>query len=202
MKKKNTARDNVNLFFSAFLILAYIICGYFFSSFAGTLAGAVAQSAVTVAIVAVFGLLVFYATRVGEGKTVKRLSIVTLVLLDLPTLYILLAFIFSALPFHNELVTSPVVAYMAALAFGYGVPYTFISGFETVSDGEEVEDVKEEETTAVEGGIEEELSEAEPVAVEQSYEPDTDEIVVEGTAVIENIDEYVAENDETEETEE
>ena len=198
MKKKNTARDNVNLFFSAFLIIAYIICGYFFSSFAGTLAGAVAQNAVTVAIVAVFGLLVFYATRVGEGKTVKRLSIVTLVLLDLPTLYILLAFVIPALPFHNELVTAPVVAFMAALAFGYGVPYTFISGFETVSDEAETEPVAEE-ITAVEGGIEEELSEAEPAAVEQSYEPDTDEIVVEGTAVIDNIDEYVAENDDTEE---
>ena len=198
MKKKNTARDNVNLFFSAFLILAYIICGYFFSSFAGTLAGAVAQNAVTVAIVAVFGLLVFYATRVGEGKTVKRLSIVTLVLLDLPTLYILLAFVIPALPFHNELVTAPVVAFMAALAFGYGVPYTFISGFETVSDEAEEADVAEE-ITAVEGGIEEELSEAEPAAAEQSYEPDTDEIVVEGTAVIDNIDEYVAEEDDTEE---
>lgn len=198
MKKKNTARDNVNLFFSAFLILAYIICGYFFSSFAGTLAGAVAQNAVTAAIVAVFGLLVFYATRVGEGKTVKRLSIVTLVLLDLPTLYILLAFVIPALPFHNELVTAPVVAFMAALAFGYGVPYTFISGFETVSDEAETEPVAEE-ITAVEGGIEEELSEAEPAAAEQSYEPDTDEIVVEGTAVIDNIDEYVAENDDTEE---
>ena len=201
MKKKNTARDNVNLFFSAFLIIAYIVCGYFFSSFAGTLAGAVAQSVVTVAIVAVFGLLIFYATRVGEGKTVKRLSIVTLVLLDLPTLYIILAFVISALPFHRELVEAPLVAYMAALAFGYGVPYTFISGFETVSDEEESEAV-EEETTAVEGGIEEELSEAEPVAAEQSYEPDADEIVVEGTAVIENIDEYVSEDEETEDPEE
>lgn len=197
MKKKNTARDNVNLFFSAFLIIAYIVCGYFFSSFAGSLAGELAQSAVTAAIVAVFGLLVFYATRVGEGKTVKRLSIVTLILLDLPTLYIVLAFVLASLPFHNELVEAPVVAYMAALAFGYGVPYTFISGFETVSD-EEPEPTKAETTTAVEGGLEEEINEAQPVAVEQSYEPDTDEIVVEGTAVIENIEEYAAENEDSE----
>lgn len=198
MKKKNTARDNVNLFFSAFLIIAYIICGYFFSSFAGTLAGEVAQSAVTAAIVAIFGLLVFYATRVGEGKTVKRLSVVTLVLLDLPTLYIILAYVISALPFHTEIAQAPVVMFMAALAFGYGVPYTFISGFETVAF-DEAEPVEDEETAVVEGGLEEELSETEPVAVEQSYEAEADEIVVEGTAVIENIDEYAEEEEESEE---
>ncbi len=198
MKKKNTMRDNVNLFFSAFLIIAYIVCGYFFSSFAGTLAGETAQNAVAAAIVAVFGLLVFYATRVGEGKTVKRLSIVTLVLLDLPTLYIILAFVISSLPFHNEIAEAPLVAYMAALAFGYGVPYTFISGFETVLE-EETKLAAEEKPTAVEGGIEEEINETQPTVSEQSYEPAADEIVVDGTAVIENIEEYVSEDNNKEE---
>ena len=72
MKKKPTKRENVNLFFSAFLMLAYIVCGYFFAQFAESLGGEIAKAAVTAAILVIFGLLVFYATRVGEGKAIKR----------------------------------------------------------------------------------------------------------------------------------
>lgn len=188
MKKKNTARDNVNLFFSAFLILAYIICSYFFANFAGALAGDAAKNSVIAVMLAVFGLLVFYATRVGEEKTVKRFSIVTLIVLDLPVLYIILAFILGALPFHKELAANPVVVYMAAIAFGYALPYTFISGFETVSEE------KENEGT-LEGGVEADVLGGSEEKEEQTYEADADEIVVEGTAVIEDIDGYIADKE-------
>lgn len=186
MKKKNTARDNVNLFFSAFLIIAYIICGYFFASFASAIAGELGKNLVTAAIFAVFGLLVFYATRVGEGKTVKRFSIVTLIVLDIPALYIILAFAISAFPFHTELASAPVVAYLAAVALGYAVPYTFISGFENIED-----DAKAAQAPAkkdvLEGGLEEELREvAEPS--EPTYTPDVEEIVVEGSELVGDIE--------------
>ena len=95
MKKKNSKRENVNLFFSAFLMLAYIVCGYFFAQFADTVGGGNAKALVTAIIFVVFGLLVFYATRVGEGKAIKRFSLITLLLLDLPALYIILASIFT-----------------------------------------------------------------------------------------------------------
>lgn len=183
MKKKNTARDNVNLFFSAFLIVAYIVCGFFFISFAETLAGDALKASITAAVLAIFGLLVFYATRVGEGKSVKRFSIVTLVLLVLPTLFIVLAGIIGSFPFHAELVKTPVVGYMAAIAFGYALPYTFLSGFENVSE----EPVQTEEKTVLKGGLEEELSE-DSSPEEPTYEPVVDEIVVEGTNIIEDFE--------------
>lgn len=183
MKKKNTSRDNVNLFFSAFLILAYIICAYFFASFATQQGDALIQSVIMAVVLCLFGLLVFYATRVGEGKTVKRFSLVTLIVLDLPALYIILASIIAALPFHTELAANPVVAYMAAVAFGYGVPYTFISGFETV--GEDEPESEEEVSNVLEGGLEEDILENAPVEKEQTYEPNAEEIVVEGENIIE-----------------
>ncbi len=64
MKKKNTKRENINLLFSAFLMIAYVVCGYFFAQFAGSL-GVEAKSAVTAAIFPLLGLIVFYATRAG-----------------------------------------------------------------------------------------------------------------------------------------
>ncbi|MEE3333968.1 MAG: hypothetical protein VZR54_06805 [Ruminococcus sp.] len=191
MKKKNTARDNVNLFFSAFLIIAYIICGYFFAGFANALAGEVAKSVVYAVMFAVFGLLVFYATRVGEGKTIKRFSLVTLIVLDLPALYIVLASILGAMPLHNELAANPVVGYMAALALGYAVPYTFISGFETISD-----DATTEQTKTLEGGVEADVIEGENNTEAQFYDPESEEIEVEGEAIIEDIDGYVSEQEE------
>lgn len=198
MNKKNSARDNVNLFFSAFLILAYIICGYFFVSFAAALAGDTARNITMAAIMAIFGLLIFYATRVGEGKTVKRFSLITLIVLDLPTLYIILASIVAQLPLHDLFTDNAVVVYMAAVAFGYGVPYTFISGFETLDGDAETH----REEAVLEGGVEadikaheEEYSEPK----EQSYEAQVDEIVVEGTAVIDDSGEDEPQEEEVQE---
>ena len=176
MKKKTSKREKLNLLFSAFLILAYIVCGYFFVQFAESLGGDIAKAAVTAAILVIFGLLVFYATRVGERKTVRRFSIFTLVLLDLPALYIIVASVFAAVPLHEQLENAPIVVYMAAMAFGYGVPYTFISGFEA---GEQ-ETVEEKEAPYVlEGGVEADLGDADEIPAEE--EP-ADEVVVEGVA--------------------
>lgn len=182
MKKKNSKRENVNLFFSAFLMLAYIVCGYFFAQFADTVGGGNAKALVTAIIFVVFGLLVFYATRVGEGKAIKRFSLITLLLLDLPALYIILASIFTFIPLHAQIAEAPVVAYMAAIALGYGIPYTFLSGFEIAFDETEEEETEAEEEEApavLEGGVEADIEEEEEAPAEE--EP-VDEVVVEGEA--------------------
>ena len=170
-------------------MLAYIICGYFFAQFANTIGGTVAKAAVTAIIFVVFGLLVFYATRVGEGKAIKRFSLVTLIVLDLPALLILIAFIFEPVPLHAQITGAPIVAYMAAIALGYGIPYTFLSGFETVPEEVEEEEEKDEEENedeapaVLEGGVEADLEQEEEAPAEE--EP-VDEVVVEGEAADEN----------------
>ncbi|MDD5795541.1 MAG: hypothetical protein PUD24_01205 [Oscillospiraceae bacterium] len=175
MKNK---RDTINLLFSAFLIIAYIICSYFFSGFASQLAVPM-SSIVNALIFVVFGLLVFYATRVGEGKAVKRFSLLTLIVLDLPALYIIVAAIAPGLPFHDALAANGVMMMLAGVALGYGIPYTFLSGFELVTE-EIITDMP-----AVEGGVAEDLKDNAPEA-ETTYEPQTDEdeIVVEGTNLV------------------
>lgn len=189
MKKNNSTHEKVNLFFSAFLIIAYIICGYFFVSFANAQQSEAVKHIIMVAIFAIFGLLVFYATRVGEKKIVTRFSLATFIVLDLPTLYIILASFIEPLPFHAPIVETGngAIALMAAVALGYGIPYTFISGFETVTE-EELNKTEEKDSGEVlEGGIEADIQEAEteaekeaPVAQETSEETTSDEIVVEG----------------------
>lgn len=188
MNKKTTSHEKVNLFFSAFLIIAYIICGYFFVSFANTQTDELIKSLLMVVIFAVFGLLVFYATRVGEGKTVKRFSLITLIVLDIPALLVILSYIIAVFPMHDALTTAGngAIALMAAIALGYGVPYTFISGFETVSEDDEKPSDKEDKEV-LEGGLEADINDAEEKQEpsQPTYENDVDEIVVEGTAVVE-----------------
>lgn len=196
MKKK---RDTVNLLFSAFLVTAYIICSYFFSTFASQLAPPI-NSIVTALIFVVFGLLVFYATRVGEGRAVKRFSLLTLIILDLPALYIIVASIAPGLPFHDAFAANSVMLMLASVALGYGIPYTFLSGFELVTE-EIITDMP-----AVEGGVADDLEESAPEA-ETTYTAQSDEeIVVEGTNIIaedgsvesNTIDEAVEKAEETE----
>ncbi len=175
---KNKKHESVNLFFSAFLITAYIVCGYFFTSFAGQLGGEMLKNAVLAAVLVIFGLLLFYATRVGEGKAVKRFSVVTLVLLDLPALLIILATVIEGFPLHEQLSQAQPVMLMAAIALGYGLPYTFLSGFELAAEDEEAEADEAPET--VEGGVEADL--LENTDEEETPEPETDEVVVEGVA--------------------
>lgn len=177
MKNK---RETINLLFSAFLVIAFIVCSYFFSSFANTF-GTPAYEIINVAIFVVFGLLLFYATRVGDGKARVRFSLLTFIVLDLPALYIIIASIATGLPFHKELVEAPIMMTLSAVALGYGIPYTFISGFELVT--EEIFT----EMPAVEGGVAEDVEAAETTVEEEAAtESDEEEIVVEGTNLIED----------------
>ena len=157
--KKPDKRETVNLFFSAFLILAFIVCANFFSQFTKTVQAPIGQI-VTIAVCAVFGLLLFYATRVGDGKAIKRFSPLTLIVLVLPTLYIIVASIGTFMPLHNIFVENnslTIVVYLAAVAFGYGIPYTFFIGFELESDETDAEDDYDEDTKILVGGVEQDL---------------------------------------------
>ena len=125
----------------------------------------------------VFGLLLFYATRVGEGKQVKRFSLAVLLLIDLPALYIILAALVPALPLHNMIAPQnaamammgatssssgpSIILMLACVALGYGIPYTFFSGYEMKEEGEEEAEEKAEEAPVLEGGLAEELAETE-----------------------------------------
>ena len=152
--KKPDKRETVNLFFSAFLIIAFIVCAHFFTQFTSNLDATLA-TVINVAIYAIFGLLIFYATRVGDGKPVKRFSPVTLIVMVLPSLYIIIASVAKFMPLSDIFAsqnpgTVSVITALAAVALGYGLPYTFLSGFEM-----EPETVtKTEETTILEGGVE------------------------------------------------
>jgi len=167
---KNSKRNIINLVFSSFLVIGYIVCTYFFSNLASQVSGTVGNL-IQIAILLVFGLLLFYATRVGEGKQVKRFSLPVLLLLDIPCIYIILAAMISALPLHDQLApvggSFPLILILAVTALGYGIPYTFLSGYELKEydedDAEESaqESEAEEEKKPIEGGIAEELAEAE-----------------------------------------
>lgn len=169
---KDSKRNIVNLIFSSFLVIGYIICTYFFSSLAGKVTG-LGGLLIQVIILLVFGLLLFYATRVGEGKQVKRFSLPVLLLLDVPCLIIIIAALFKGLPLNQQLAPVdghfPVILILACVALGYGIPYTFVSGYEMQEDDEEEEksaldDIEFEaadEDEPVKGGIAEELKEDE-----------------------------------------
>lgn len=175
MKNK---RETINLVFSAFLITAFIICSYFFFGFANGLKPngvekSILPDVVNVIVFVVFGLLVFYATRVGEGKARIRFSLLTLIIMVLPAIYIIIATLAEGLPYHKELAETPLMMTLASVALGYGIPYTFVSGFELVTE-EIITDMP-----AVEGGVAEDVEDAE-VEAEETTE-DEEEIVVEGT---------------------
>lgn len=137
--KKNNKRDTVNLFFSAFLVTAYVVCSFFFSQLASTVSPTL-SGIINVLIYAVFGLILFYATRVGEGKQVLRFSPMTLVFLVLPTFYIILAYLIPAMPFGSAISENALIMTVASVAFGYGLPYTFLSGYEIAPEEEQQED--------------------------------------------------------------
>ena len=167
MKNPNSKSNKINIIFSSFLVIGYIICTYFFSSIASQSAGTWG-SVIQVLIMVVFGLLLFYATRVGEGKQVRRFSLAVLLLIDLPALYIILAALIPALPFHGAIapqnalslmggLSAPsIILAMACIALGYGIPYTFFSGYEMKD-----EDETAESSETVEGGLAEELAQTE-----------------------------------------
>lgn len=172
--KKPTKRDTVNLFFSAFLIIAFIVCAHFFSQYASALSQPLG-SIIPILVYAVFGLLVFYATRVGDGKAVKRFSLVTLIVMVLPSLYIIVASLAPGLPLNSVFANAngsglSVIVTLASIALGYGIPYSFLSGFELADDEETVED---ETSELVQGGIEVDLADdenAEDTSFEETEE--------------------------------
>lgn len=137
--KKNNKRDTINLFFSAFLVTAYVVCSFFFSQLASTMSPMM-SGIINVLIYSVFGLILFYATRVGEGKQIVRFSPMTLIFLVLPALYIILAYLIPAMPFGSEISENALIMTVAAVAFGYGVPYTFLSGYEIAKEEEQQEE--------------------------------------------------------------
>lgn len=126
-------KEAANMFFSAFLVVAYVVCCYFILQLASTITNQTLYSGVTIALVFFFGLLLFYATRVGDGKQVIRFSPSVLILIDIPAIYAVSAFFAKGLPLHTEIVDNTIILYLAAVALGYGIPYTFTSGFEIVA---------------------------------------------------------------------
>ena len=173
---KKTKRNKINIIFSSFLVIGYIVCAYFFSTLASQVGG-VLGGFIQALILVLFGLLLFYATRVGEGKQVRRFSLAVLLMVVLPSLYIILAGIISSFPLHDlfapsgDLTSPRLIFALAGVALGYGIPYTFFSGYE-IAEEEDVEEVIEEKEKLLEGGLAEELAETE---AEDKAEGDSEE---------------------------
>ncbi len=172
---KDSKRNKINIIFSSFLVIGYIVCTYFFSTLASQVSGTLG-SLIQILMLVVFGLMLFYATRVGEGRQVKRFSLAVLLLVVLPTLYIILASQIPALPFHDVINppsvlgtfgTPSLILAMASIAFGYGIPYTFVSGYEMKDENEDIEKIPELEKEILEGGLAEELAEVEAEAKDE-----------------------------------
>lgn len=139
--KKPTKREQINLICSAFLVLGFGVCAYFFSAMSGSsLSDNIVGKLVYMLIFVLFGLILFYATRIGDGKQVKRFNISSLILVCLPALYVILAYMFDFIPLHAQIATSnSVAAVLAGVALGYGLPYTFLSGYELQEEQPEEE---------------------------------------------------------------
>lgn len=213
MKNPNSKSNKINIIFSSFLVIGYIICTYFFSSIASQVTGTWG-SVIQILIMVIFGLLLFYATRVGEGKQVKRFSLAVLLLIDIPALYIILAALVPALPLHNLIVPQnatlammgvgssgpSIILMLACVALGYGIPYTFFAGYEMKEEGEEEAEEKAEEAPVLEGGLAEELAETEKDAeakVDEAVE-EAAENVEKATETAEEVVEQAADDKESE----
>ncbi|MDE7390266.1 MAG: hypothetical protein K2M82_04925 [Lachnospiraceae bacterium] len=138
MKKRK--KEAINMFFSAFLVMAYIVCSYFLLQLAYKMTNITFVQIAIIALMTIFGLFLFYATRVGDGKQVKRFSPSVLILMVLPSIYVISAFFAVGLPLHDQIFNTEQVLYLASVTLGYSIPYTFTSGFELVTE-EEVYDV-------------------------------------------------------------
>lgn len=131
MNKKR--KESANMFFSAFLVIAYVVCSYFLIQLASSLANQTLIEVIIIALIVVFGAFLFYATRVGDGKQILRFSPAVLILMVLPSIYVISAYFAVGLPFHTQISSTEPVLYLAAVTLGYAIPYTFTSGFELVS---------------------------------------------------------------------
>lgn len=174
--KKNNKRDTINLFFSAFLVTAYVICSFFFSQLASTMNPNM-SGIINVLIYSVFGVILFYATRVGEGKQVLRFSPMTLVFLVLPTFYVILAYLIPSMPFGSAIAENALIMTVASVAFGYGLPYTFVSGYEIAPEEEE----QQEEENAVALLEDKTASEESPEETEEAQAKEEEMVDLENT---------------------
>lgn len=213
MKNPNSKSNKINIIFSSFLIIGYIVCTYFFSSIASQVTGTWG-SVIQILIMVIFGLLLFYATRVGEGKQVKRFSLAVLLLIDIPALYIILAALVPALPLHNLIVPQnatlammgvgssgpSIILMLACVALGYGIPYTFFAGYEMKEEGEEEVEEKTEEAPVLEGGLAEELAQTEKDAEAKADDAveEAAENAAEATEAAEEVAEQAADDKESE----
>ena len=195
---KKAKRDKINLVFSSFLVIGYIICAYFFVSLA-TQVGGVGGNIIMVLIPVLFGLLLFYATRVGEGRQIKRFSLAVLLLVVVPSLYILLAALIPGLPFPSFIALTTesgslsLIVLLACVALGYGIPYTFFSGYELRDESEELEEEIEEKEQMLEGGLAEELAETEAREAAEEAAEETAEAIEEAAEDAEESAEETAE---------
>lgn len=150
-KRNGKKTDRMNLLFSAFLVTAFMVCASFIigmihDSFSQDF---VKQTLLTAVVFVLFGLMLFYATRVGEGKQVFRFSPSTLILMVLPAVYVILATVIGGMPFHDALCSRTEIASIAGVILGYGIPYTFLSGYEMDrSEVNEAADSMNQEPTA------------------------------------------------------
>lgn len=186
MKKK---KDISGLIFSAFLIIAFVICSYFFIGIIrdSTAFDNTVKILLKSLVMVLFGLILFYATRVGDGKQIKRFSLAALILVDLPALYIILAACFTQLPFPLDLSTASETVSIAAVALGYGIPYTFLSGYEL--DVPKKDEENKEEVPAEDKSVNDE-GKADSVTDEEELSDETDEAASEDNEEIaDNTDE-------------
>lgn len=153
--KKPTKREQINLICSAFLVLGFGVCAYFFSAMSGSsLSDNIVGKLVYMLIFVLFGLILFYATRIGDGKQIKRFNISSLILVCLPALYVILAYMFDFIPLHAQIATSnSVAAVLAGVALGYGLPYTFLSGYELQEEQPEEEKAGGEDAASDSGEV-------------------------------------------------
>ena len=175
MKKPNK-KDTLNLIFSAFLMLGFIVCSYFFLTM--TTAKPELAPYINTMVFVVFGLIIFYATRVGEGKAVKRFSLWTLIILDIPALYAVIAHFVEELPLHDQIAyldNSAALPYsplfiMACVVLGYGIPYTFLSGYEMAAEEEIFFEMDEDEDLSDIFGEDEDEYDGEYVLADENTE--------------------------------
>lgn len=153
--KKPTKREQINLICSAFLVLGFGVCAYFFSAMSGSsLSDNIVGKLVYMLIFVLFGLILFYATRIGDGKQVKRFNISSLILVCLPALYVILAYMFDFIPLHAQIaISNSVAAVLAGVALGYGLPYTFLSGYELQEEQPEEEKAGGEDAASDSGEV-------------------------------------------------
>ncbi len=180
-KKKNRRKNTGNLIFSAILVTAFLFCSYFFMGMVDKVNQAWLQALLCILVFVVFGLFLFYATRVGDGKQIVRFSPATLILMDLPALYVILAAMISELPFSAEITSCAPVIYIASIILGYGIPYTFVSGYEIdPPDVEEPDEEELDEDFVVESSGESEIvikedDDEDEIDVEAKGEPESEE---------------------------